>query len=296
MQTLEVDCNQWFFTMDLVEGVDFLDYVRPGGKLDEQRLRSSLQQLVRGIVALHEQRILHRDLKPSNVLVSQDGRLSILDFGLAAELQQAADQTASMQSRHFAGTPRYAAPEQAFGERSGATDWYALGTMLYEALLGEAPYRGTASELLIRKQNEDAPALTSRDDLPQDLATLVDQLLRRKPQERPDAAAICDALGIVDDSVSHEPSDSSLASPESHSESLLVGRETQLAELRGAYENLSATREPTVVFISGRSGEGKTSLVEKFLTPLRQDGEVLVLGRDNRLHVVMVQPLMESGR
>ena len=103
MQSLEVDGNQWFFTMDLIDGVDFLDYVRPGNKLNEQRLRSSLKQLVLGIMALHERRILHRDLKPSNVLVDGNGRVSILDFGLAAELQQAADQTASMQSQTFRG-------------------------------------------------------------------------------------------------------------------------------------------------------------------------------------------------
>lgn len=263
--------------MDLVEGVDFLDYVRPGGTLDEIRLRSSLKQLVRGILALHEERILHRDLKPSNVLVDESGRVSILDFGLAAELQHAADQTASMQSRHFAGTPRYAAPEQAFGERSPATDWYALGIMLFEALVGEAPFRGTASELLIKKQNEEAPALSGRSDLPRDLTGLVDQLLRKLPRRRPGAAAICETLDIFDHSITHGAEDSSLIHTESQSNELLVGREAQLAELRSAYENRLTAREPGVVFISGRSGEGKTSLADAFLTSLRRDTAALVL-------------------
>ncbi|MCP4783494.1 MAG: serine/threonine protein kinase [Fuerstiella sp.] len=93
MQTLEVDGNQWFFTMDLIEGDDFLSYVRPDGKLDEARLRDCLPQLVSAVMALHRRGIIHRDLKPSNVLVTHDGRVSVLDFGLVAELQKSADMT-----------------------------------------------------------------------------------------------------------------------------------------------------------------------------------------------------------
>ena len=84
MQTLEVDGDQWFFTMDLIEGTDFLSYVRPMDQLDEERLRAALKQLASGIIFLHEQGIVHRDLKPSNVLVEPDGRVVILDFGLVA--------------------------------------------------------------------------------------------------------------------------------------------------------------------------------------------------------------------
>ena len=149
--------------------------------------------------------------------------------------------------------------------------------MLYEALMGEAPFRGTASELLIRKQNEDAPALSDHVDLPRDLTRLVDQLLRTEPRQRPDAAAICEMLEIVEGSISHDSTDSRLISAESRSQDLLVGRETQLADLQTEYENLSTSREPSVVFISGRSGEGKTSLAETFLTSLRRDSGALVL-------------------
>ena len=82
MQTLEVDGDQWFFTMDVIDGTDFLSYVRPGDQLDESRLRDALEQLARGVLALHRRGIIHRDLKPSNVLVADDGTVSILDFGL----------------------------------------------------------------------------------------------------------------------------------------------------------------------------------------------------------------------
>ena len=142
MQTLEVDGDRWFFTMDLIEGEDFISYVRPGGQLDEARLRACLPQLAKGIMALHDRGIVHRDLKPGNVLVSSDGRVVILDFGLVAQLQQAADVTQT-RSAMFVGTAPYAAPEQLGGHKTEANDWYAFGTMLYEALVGQVPFRGS---------------------------------------------------------------------------------------------------------------------------------------------------------
>lgn len=277
MQTLEVDSGQWFFTMDLVDGVDFLDYVRPQGHLDEQRLRATLKQLIQGIIALHERGIVHRDLKPNNVLVNTDGHVVILDFGLVAELRQQTDQTVSMQSRQFAGTPRYAAPEQAVGTRTTATDWYALGVMMYEALIGKAPFQGSAVQVIVKKQTEDAPTLSGNAELARDLAKLADQLLQRDPEQRPRAAEICRAVGIATEPTSQDASGNSSATTSSHSEMLLVGRESQLAELEKARQESRKGEIPVVVFISGRSGEGKTSLVEKFLVPLRRDREQLVL-------------------
>lgn len=281
MQSLEVDGGQWFFTMDLIEGDDFLSYTRPSGKLDESRLRQSLKQLVGGVVALHEQRILHRDLKPSNVLVGANGRVSILDFGLVAQLEQRTDQTASLQTQHFAGTPRYAAPEQIFGQRSPATDWYAIGTMLFEALTGEAPYGGTVAELLIRKREEDAPPLSERDDLPPDLAKLTDQMLCREPGQRPVAEAIAFTLSMELESVSRSSQvshDDELSWVESLTQDqFLIGRENQLEQLEEARHELLRNGQPVIVWVSGLSGEGKSSLAEKFLAPFRQSDKLLVL-------------------
>ena len=283
MQTLEVDGSQWFFTMDLIDGEDFLSYVRPDDKLDEDRLRDSLGQLVTGIVALHQRRILHRDLKPSNVQVGRDGRVTILDFGLVAELRERSDQTASMQTRNFAGTPRYAAPEQVFGQRFPATDWYAMGTMLYEALVGEPPYRGTQAELLVRKQNEDPPQLADREDLPRDLAQLTDSLLARDPNDRPDTDAIADALQLNLQTTARGTTDSQTSQADSEeikvddSEVVLIGREKQLAELEQARQDVLESQKPLLVWIRGKSGEGKSSLCEAFMRPFHKGREMLVL-------------------
>jgi serine/threonine protein kinase len=125
---LSAEGADWFITMELVDGVDFLSWVRR----DETRLRAAMEQLIHGLQALHAAGHVHRDIKPSNVMVDRSGRVVILDFGLIATLRDGAPQTA--------GTPAYMAPEQLEGAPpSAAGDWYSVGVMLHEALEGRRP-------------------------------------------------------------------------------------------------------------------------------------------------------------
>jgi serine/threonine protein kinase len=119
--------------MELVQGRDFVSYARAGAAVgaplrDTARLRCVLRQLCDGVQALHAAGKLHRDLKPSNVLVTEAGRVVLLDFGL---VDDACAGHASM-----AGTPEYMAPERSLGESSAAGDWYSVGLMLQESLHG----------------------------------------------------------------------------------------------------------------------------------------------------------------
>ncbi|GAB5442416.1 MAG: hypothetical protein Fues2KO_27650 [Fuerstiella sp.] len=277
MQSLEVDGRQWFFTMDVIDGVDFLEYVRPEDRLDEERLRSTLPQLVTGIVALHREGIVHRDLKPGNVFVGADGQVTIMDFGLVAELQAPTNRTVSMKSQQFAGTPRYAAPEQTSGMRAAASDWYALGVMLHEALTGRAPFVGSHVDVVVQKQTQDAPTLMGCDDVPTDLAQLADELLRRDPADRPGDVVLSDRFGLLQDSVSHDSVDSHWSLLTDSSDRMLIGRENQLAQLEQERLRWLETGEPAAVFIRGRSGEGKTALAEKFLQSQRTTKDRVVL-------------------
>lgn len=277
MQNLEVDGTQWFFTMDLVQGVDFLSYVRNDHGVVEERLRQTLPQLAHGIMALHSRQILHRDLKPSNVMVTDEGNVIILDFGLVDELQDTPDYTASLGTQHFAGTPRYAAPEQVFGKRSPASDWYAFGVMLFEAMTGEPPFSGPHLELFHRKQNEEPPQLKQRSEFPADLAKLADRLLAREPDQRPDANQIADTLEMHESIDSEDSIDTIFVPADSTSGPILIGRDEQLNVLRLAKQELLESGQSQVVFISGRSGEGKSSLAEAFTRPLGTDPNVLVL-------------------
>ena len=265
LHTLETDGAQWFFTMDLVEGVDFLTYVRPGGELNEMRLREALAQLASGVMGLHGRGIMHRDLKPSNVLVRDDGHVVILDFGLVVELERRSEFT---QSHGFAGTPAYAAPEQALGTRTAASDWYAVGVMLYEAMSGHLPFASDNwLRLLELKRQQDPPPLADVPGVPDDLRQLAMRLFAHDPEQRADAL---DVAKVVSAKTKQRP-----AHAPGHGQ--LIGRGPQLAVLQQALSDLETRSRTLTVLISGRSGEGKTSLVEHFLEPQRHRRQVTVL-------------------
>src|SRR2546422_10451035 len=138
---------------------------------DVPRLRAALAQLVEGVVALHRAGIVHRDLKPSNVLVTPAGRVVILDFGLA----DVAAPPSHLQTREEGlwGTVAYMSLEQVEGARIPASDWYAVGVMLYEALTGRLPFQGRALRGRADKGRQDPPRLSDLvPELPQDLVTL----------------------------------------------------------------------------------------------------------------------------
>src|SRR5438046_5860239 len=146
--------------------------------LDENRLRSALRQLAEGVNRLHELGKLHRDIKPSNVLVTDEGRVVLLDFGLVEDINPDSPETL------LAGTPDYMSPEQgAQSPISKASDWYSVGVILYQALTGRLPFRGRFFEVLLRKKTR-AP-IQPREinpQVPRDLNELCVRLLRRDPE------------------------------------------------------------------------------------------------------------------
>jgi serine/threonine protein kinase len=238
--------------------------------LDMPRLRSVLVQLARGVQALHDIGMLHRDLKPSNVLVTRDGRLKILDFGLVTEL---ARERSGPSEPGLAGTAAYMSPEQgAQLPLTPASDWYAVGVMLYEALTGGLPFSGSPPQILVEKQQyEPAPPSARVSGVPSDLDALCVELLRRYPSARPAGRDILRRLGD-DPGVAVAPSRSSSQGPR------LTGRARHLEALDEAFHHARAGR--TVVrFVHGESGMGKTSLVRHFLEEAESEGAVVLAGR-----------------
>ena len=281
----------WFFSMELVDGERFNEWVRPDGRLDEQRLRSALKQLLHGVVAIHGAGLLHRDLKSSNVLVERDGRVVILDFGLVV------DGHASAAGRPaggvgFSGTPGYLAPEQTSNAGNlaptTASDLYAIGSMLFIALTGRLPFEGPLSDVLELKRQHAAPRVHSLcADVPHDLAELCDALLQRDPAARPDAAqlqAALDRANAVEAASQVPPVVPVVLSGAAQAEltgmalraDILLGRESELAELHAAHASMLAGR-PVVMFVSGDSGVGKSALLHAFLDQVRAGGRSVAL-------------------
>jgi serine/threonine protein kinase len=272
----------WFFTMELVEGEDFIRHVRPksasepapqfpatppdeptqrtaraeidgrsvspapaeGAQFDERRLRSALGQVARGLCAIHRAHKVHCDVKPSNILVTPQGRVVILDFGLVTDLVEPQEER-----EVIAGTTSYLAPElTGYEPISAPVDWYALGVMLYLALTGRLPYVGTAIEVLRAKHEVDpiAPAALI-EGVPRDLNDLCMALLQRDPRDRPTGEEVLGLLGLP---------------TEATRELSFVGRSAELRALIAAQE---ATQSQAVtLFVHGASGLGKSALVRAF--------------------------------
>jgi hypothetical protein len=268
---LFADDDACFFAMAFVRGVDFVQHVRSATATQgtrEESLYHVLRQLAAGVSAIHAAGKLHRDLKPSNVLVTEEGRVVILDFGLVTDHEALAGNEASFE---LVGTPQYMAPEQARGQRaSPASDWYAVGAMLFEALTGQLPFQGHA--MLLEKQLRDAPPpSTLVPSIPSELDRLCGDLLRCLPMARPSESEILDRLGAP--SPVRPIGRSATSAPSSKTP--FVGRTAELDALRAALE---ATKDrPVTAFVRGLSGMGKTALVERFLRDVRAAGEAIVL-------------------
>jgi eukaryotic-like serine/threonine-protein kinase len=296
--------DRWFFTMELVEGCDFLRYARwnaPSSSLptdppssdgaidelrtladaavdppreirpmpfDEGRLREALRQLAEGVEALHLFGKLHRDIKPTNVLVTAEGRVVLLDFGLTADLERSG--LHRTRDRQIVGTAAHMSPEQAAGlSITPSSDWYSVGVMLYEVLTGRLPFIGPPQEIIGAKQNQ-VPTSPSKlvEGLPEDLVRLCVELLDREPAKRPTGREIIARLtGLTPDAP--EWPDPSRPLP-------LIGRARHLHVLDSAFTSLIGRRTQSI-FVFGRTGTGKTTLIRSFLQEISAQDEAIVL-------------------
>ncbi len=282
----------WFFTMELVEGQDFVSFVRQSTQHDasgdegrqrsvlprsdgatgfvsrvrsktqlvETRLRPALRKLVEAVDFVHQAGRLHRNIKPSNVLVTQEGRVVLMDFGMVSNCGP--EGPSSPGRAELVGTAQYAAPELALGLPGGrSADWYSVGVVLYEALTGHGLLDGPPVHVLVQQLETVPPnPICLAPEAPRDLVTLCVELLQADPSLRPTGTQILVRTGVPTDC---KPE--SILPPSSPSRvPVFVGRGPELAALKEAFETTKRQRTTIAMIVEGESGIGKSSLVGHF--------------------------------
>jgi serine/threonine protein kinase/beta-lactam-binding protein with PASTA domain len=191
------DSDLAYLVMEYLPGITLRDLLRDHGKLTPRQVVDIMDAVTSGLAAAHRAGIIHRDLKPENVLLADDGRIKISDFGLA---RAASANTATGQS--LLGTIAYLSPELVTrGVADARSDIYALGIMMYEMLTGEQPYKGEQPmQIAYQHANESVPRPSVvNPSVPDPLDDLVLWATERSPDERPnDARELLERLREVE--------------------------------------------------------------------------------------------------
>ena len=278
---LFVSEHHCFFSMELVAGMEFDQYCREALGLPDprrgsphafDRLASLLTQLASGLSVLHDRGFVHRDVKPSNLLVEDSGRVVLLDFGLASDLNSELSRRSV--TSEFAGTIAYMSPEQYEGAPlSSSSDWYSVGILLYEVLTGQRPGWGsTSSRASPRPRGAVVPPSSLASGIPDVLDRLTVALLAENPSERPTGGDVLRALQRLSARTL-----TSVPAPVTPQRALLLGRERELWALRDA---LASSRDrTTIAYLEGASGLGKSSILRAFARMQSLQGALVFGGR-----------------
>lgn len=261
--------GQPYYTMQFLESSMTIREFAEGKPLSE-KIRV-LVEMLQALQYLHQRGVIHRDLKPDNALVSSDGSLNVLDFGLATLYESKTDDGS------IAGTIAYMAPEVLQGESvSAASDLYAVGTMAYEIFAGHRPFTPTNVGTLIFDIVQSIPDIDAM-DVSEEIAVIVARLLAKTSEDRyPDAGAVIRALNAV---TTFDIPDESIEIRESYLQAAqFVGRETELQQLTDALDRVVENKGSSWL-IGGESGVGKSRLVSEIRTLALVKGALVLDGQ-----------------
>ncbi|MBI5359482.1 MAG: serine/threonine protein kinase [Planctomycetes bacterium] len=191
-----------YIAMQHIKGMSLAEHITKNGTLSHIKALNILKQTSRAVSFAHKQGIVHRDLKPGNIMLTTDGVVKVMDFGLAKELKSDSKMT---ETGTYLGTPEYSSPEQCEGGvLDGKSDIYSLGVVLYEMITGKMPYTGDTPYALFSKIINDPPPdiRTINPDVPEPVAQLIDEMLSKNGKDRPSADEL---ITIIDDILENRP-------------------------------------------------------------------------------------------
>lgn len=182
------DDGKYFIVMEYVDGKTLKSLVKKRGPLTLSEVIDIMLQITSGMACAHNSYIIHRDIKPQNILIMDDGRVKITDFGIAMALNS----NELTQTNSVMGSVHYLPPEQANG--SGATiksDIYSMGILMYELLTGKIPFKGeNAVEIAIKQMNEQIPSVRDFDEsIPQSIENIILKACAKNPKNRYESAS-----------------------------------------------------------------------------------------------------------
>ena len=173
-----------FITMEFIEGKDLTSLIKEKGRLSFEECADVIYQTCTALDAAHSEGVVHRDLKPQNIMVEKNGRVIVMDFGIARTMEQGAGMT---QTGMLIGTPDYMSPEQVMGEHVDArSDIFTLGVIFYQLLVGQLPYKADTLQAAMFKRTREKPRPPSEQDptVPALLSDITAKCMQMEPAQR----------------------------------------------------------------------------------------------------------------
>ena len=299
--------GRYYLVLELMEGgsVEELISSAAQSRLDVPTALRIAQDTARGLAHAHGHGILHRDVKPGNIWMTGEGLAKLGDFGLAYLGGGVRLTRAGM----MVGTVAYMAPEVALGRPADErSDLYMLGASLYEMVTGRVPFQGDDPVRVIFSHINDLPLSPQRlvPDLPPALETLINRLLAKDPEQRPDSAtavlAALESVGVgavreppLQPTPSHSDLPGQPPTPEPRWAQPLVGRDRERDNLRSMLD-AAMQGQGGLVFITGEAGIGKTRLAAELRSYARGRGCQWLEGRFEKEGSIPLQPYVEAVR
>ncbi len=279
---IEETDEKMFIVMEYVDGQELRQLVRTQGTIQIDDAINYAIQIAEGLQAAHKKGVVHRDIKGANIMLTENGQIKIMDFGLA----KLSGQTQVTKEGMTVGTMAYMSPEQAQGRTvDQRTDIWSFGVVFYEMLTGQVPFRGDYEQAIlysiINEELEPIPDLQGGGD--QGLQQLVSKALAKDPEDRYQEMeeVLIDLRAIIGATMSKDfgqPVDLKESSNIFENIPTMVGRKVHEGMMGDVYASV-ARGHARLLCVTGEPGIGKTTLTEDFLRTLHSDKQPPLIAR-----------------